>query len=397
MGKRWALAFSSPSFPSPLSWAQPGSLFEMQVQSSPACKPFAGLAQNLPRPAFELSWALGGSQSIAQRTERGWEEGRENRGLTEQSGVQMNRAGPKSASYSPAGTPQPSPSRFSPQPDASSHAQRSRPSRPTGDHASVPKWAEAAGRGGPQRGSLIPGPGPRPAPADPGQSRTPSRGPVQPRLQRPRRALHPRSLAQSTAARQVGGAAQREACAAARVFVCVFRGCVCRCSAGQCVCPVGMRRCGGCTSRSQGRKEVSAGLQPWGGRGPRASAAAPGFVPIPTPAPRRRAPQSPFPSSDALGFNPRGLTCSSPSLPHNFPLLFPSQPSTHSIPQPLLGAPIPRPWRLGKGAKAKAESLPGPSLGWNRGPFSGLLALGVCVRGAGGGEEIWERMDPGLL
>lgn len=134
-----------------------------------------------------------------------------------------------------------------------------------------------------------------------------------------------------------------------------------------------------------------------GGRGPRASAAAPGFVPIPTPAPRRRAPQSPFPSSDALGFNPRGLSCSSPSLPHNFPLLFPSQPSTHSIPQPLLGAPIPRPWRLGKGAKAKAESLPGPPLGWNRGPFSGLLALGVCVRGAGGGEEIWERMDPGLL
>lgn len=86
-------------------------------------------------------------EDIPQQTERGWKGGQKNRGLIEPRAVRLSK-GFQPPSYSPARAPHPPPRGFAPQRGSSSHAQQSRSFRPTGNHASVSKWAEAAGRGG---------------------------------------------------------------------------------------------------------------------------------------------------------------------------------------------------------------------------------------------------------
>ena len=76
-------------------------------------------------------------------------KGRENTGPIKRSGVGLRRAGPQILSYFPAGTPQPPHARVASELGTSSHAHQSCPSSLAGNHAPVPSWAEAAGRGGP--------------------------------------------------------------------------------------------------------------------------------------------------------------------------------------------------------------------------------------------------------
>lgn len=131
-------------------------------KARPACKPSAALAHN---PRAEGGSALGALPEMLHGGQcEIWDGGRESRGLIEPRGVGPSRAGPESPSYPPAGTRRPPPRRFAPRHGASSPAQQSGPARPAGDHASVPKWAEAAGRGGPLPGSPSSRPHPRPAP-----------------------------------------------------------------------------------------------------------------------------------------------------------------------------------------------------------------------------------------
>lgn len=60
MGKRWALASSSP-FPSPRPWPLPRSLYKMHAQSSVAGTPPPGLARSPPAPADRTQpWGWGG-------------------------------------------------------------------------------------------------------------------------------------------------------------------------------------------------------------------------------------------------------------------------------------------------------------------------------------------------
>lgn len=167
---------------------------------------------------------------------------RENKGLIGPRGVGLSRAGPQIPSYFPTRTPQPPPGQLAPQTGASSHAQRSWPSRPIEDHASIPKWVEAAGRGGLQPGSPLWSTRPRPAPSDPGpEPEAAAPGPSS--LRSSARAVPaPQSPARPAAARQVGGAAQREACASARVFMCVFQD-VCAGATWASACPVSIDQC----------------------------------------------------------------------------------------------------------------------------------------------------------
>lgn len=187
-----------------------------------------------------------------------------------------------------------------------------------------------------------------------------------------------------------------------RACSCVFRRCVCGCSAGRCV-PGERESVSGCASRRRGRKEVSAGLEARGGSGGfRRSAPAPGATAHPHPHPAARGPfhlparwvlWGQILSSDALRFNPRDLTVS--SLPHNSPFLFSPQPSSiRSVPQPhldVLPTPALEAWERGR---AKADSLPDAPARLDRGLFSGLLGLGVS-EGAGGGRRRGDLGDNG--
>lgn len=168
-----------------------------------------------------------------------------------------------------------------------------------------------------------------------------------------------------------------------RACSCVFRRCVCGCSAGRCV-PGEHESVCGCAARRRGRKEVSVGLEArGGGRGFRRSAPPPGLLPTPSPprgqgslpAPPGWVLRSQILSSDALRFHPRDLTVS--SLPHSSPFLFSSQSSSiRSVPPPHLDVrptPAREAWERGR---AKADSLPDPPARLDKGLFSGLLGLG---------------------
>ena len=200
------------------------------------------------------------------------------------------------------------------------------------------------------------------------------------------------------AARQVEDAAQREACASARVFMCVSGVCVYGCIAGQRV-PCDHESVGvGVHTPPPGRKEVSAGFEApgWMGEDRLGSAPAPGALPTPI-RDEGRLPTAPgcsgavFLVHTSWGVSSRGLTGSSPPLPQDslsypFPDLHPFNSTT-----PPGCFPIPRPWPLGKRGKAKAGSLPDPLVRLNRGLFPGLQGLGVCVRGPGRQAELGEN------
>lgn len=239
-------------------------------KAPPACKPSSGLTQNPPASCRLGSGPGGpGRYSTADGVRLGGRK--EKRGLDRARRSRGKRAATRSP---PASQRTPSGRLLGRSPlqrGASSHAQQCWPARPSGGHASVPKWAEATGRGGEQPRSPSSSPRPRSAPAaSRPEPEAVARGPVQPRLQHPRGALRPPSPARPAAARQVGGAEQREACAGAQVFACVFRGC----SAGQRV-PCEPESVSGCTSRREG-----------GERRLEAGGGAPGLVANPRRAPR---------------------------------------------------------------------------------------------------------------
>uniref|UniRef100_G1LRF4 Calpain-5 n=1 Tax=Ailuropoda melanoleuca TaxID=9646 RepID=G1LRF4_AILME len=176
-------ALGSPSHPEPWRWGRVGHS-PLQFPLFPAlcfgpcmvvytrCSPKLGRPASLPRvwhTALGQTWARprGAPGDTPRLTVRDWEGGREGeRGpdRAERGRAEPSRAGPEAPSYPRAGTRQPPPSRFAPRHGASSPAQQPWPARPAGDHASVPKWAEAAGRAGPRSGSPSSSPRPRPAP-----------------------------------------------------------------------------------------------------------------------------------------------------------------------------------------------------------------------------------------
>lgn len=78
MGKSWALAPSSSSFPSTLLWPLHGCLYQMQPKARPACKPSAGLAHS---PRADLGSALGGSGRYSAADSARLEGGRGSGGL----------------------------------------------------------------------------------------------------------------------------------------------------------------------------------------------------------------------------------------------------------------------------------------------------------------------------
>lgn len=118
-----------------------------------------------PSSRVDLSSALGRSRSYsrAELGRLGGKEGDPGPDLAERGRAEPS--GPQVPSYPGEGTRRPLPSGFAPRHRTSSPAQQAGHARPAGDHASVPKWAEAAGRGGPQPGSRSSSPRPRPAPA----------------------------------------------------------------------------------------------------------------------------------------------------------------------------------------------------------------------------------------
>lgn len=202
------------------------------------------------------------------------------------------------------------------------------------------------------------------------------------------------------AARQVGGAAQREACASAREFLCVFRRCVCRCSAGQCVpCKRRSVCLWGVHIPYAGEEggDHRPGFQPWGA-GAWRIARVPGVCPYPTLHPTSRSlsgtPTPTLPTSRSSGQVGVPSLDALVSNPVPFPALHPLIPTPFWVPSLL---PIPHPKDLEK--EAKRVLFLTLLRGRTGALFLGCgLGCGVRSRGrVGRSGEILKRVDPGFL